>query len=153
MSLKLPPHIRVSLLWLICLLWASAGFAQPILTVKTINPTCDTRVQPTSSARLGNGSITAVATGGTPPYIYDLKLDRGPQSNGYFPGLSSGNYVVEVTDALGNKASLNVFLSNLLPDPFLNMKVLQLLGQSFAPTPTVMTGKSYEQKGTVVLIR
>jgi len=151
---------------LVCLLWVSAGFGQQ-LSITTVNPTCNTRVQPFSGAMLGNGSITAVASGGTPPYTYDLKLTRPAQSNGYFPGLSSGNYLVEVTDALGNKASQNVFLSETLPDPFLSMKVLQLPtsctnadgsieltasggtppylyswdgGQSFAPTPTVMSG-------------
>ncbi len=96
------------------------------VTATTVNPTCATQVQPTSSSMLGNGSLTATATGGTPPYTYALVLTRPSQSSGFFPGLDFGNYEVMVTDATGATASANVFLSYTLPQPLLDINILQI---------------------------
>jgi len=175
MSFKHQPFILSSFIWLVCLLGVSKGYAQqgkpkPLstlsLTVTTINPKCNRQIQPTAYSDLGDGSITAVASGGTPPYQYDLGLVRPAQNNGYFPELDQGNYAVEVTDAAGDRYSVNVFLSYTLPQPMLQLNVLQLPtsctnadgaiqlmpiggtppytyswdgGLTFAPTPTVMT--------------
>ena len=56
-----------------------------------------------------NGSITASATGGTPPYRF---ADDGVtfQSNGNFTGLYNTYYTVAVEDALGQKNSTSVLI-------------------------------------------
>ena len=105
-----------------------AGSTLGALTVTATvnNPTCETRIQPTGTSTLGNGSITATATGGTGPYTYSIILGAPPQPSGFFPDLNAGNYVVQVTDATGAKAQTNVYLGNTLPQPILNVHILQL---------------------------
>ncbi len=62
----------------------------------------------------GNGAITAVATGGTGAYTFNLNPGSGPSnSDGIFTGLDAGIYSVEVTDLNGcpNAASPPVLIS------------------------------------------
>ena len=55
------------------------------------------------------GMVEVIADSGTPPYTY--RLDAGtPQSLNVFSSLSSGDYLVEVMDALNCKFDVNLFL-------------------------------------------
>jgi gliding motility-associated-like protein len=92
----------------------------------TTNPTCATRIQPTATSRLGNGSVNATATGGTPPYTYSISLGGPYQTNGYFPDLDMGNYRVVVTDAAGATAYTDLYLGYTLSQPLLAVNILQL---------------------------
>lgn len=65
-----------------------------------------------------NGSITAVATGGVPPYIYHWPGTQGPALD----NIGSGNYSVTVTDAQGCKTVDSVWLENL-PEPQIEFSV------------------------------
>src|ERR1700742_1197670 len=156
--------------FLICaclLLWFTNAHGQLSATITTTQPTCKVRSQPTQFSHLGNGSITAVASGGTPPYQYTIDPGYTTQNNGYFPNVDAGNYVIIVTDAAGNRwQSPDIFLAYTKPSPYLQLNVLnkpssctnadgaiQLVasggtppytyswdgGQTYAPTPTVMT--------------
>ena len=57
-----------------------------------------------------DGTITAIAAGGTSPYQYSLN-GGGSQPNGSFTGLSAGNYTVVATDAGNNTASVSVVIT------------------------------------------
>ncbi len=64
-----------------------------------------------ASCNQNNGSIIAVATGGTAPYVY--RLNGGPPfNNGNYPFVFGGNHVIDVTDALGATASQNITVTN-----------------------------------------
>ncbi len=110
----------------LCYGGAGASPTGLVISVTVKNPSCNNRIQPTSNSHLGDGSILAIATGGTSPYTYSLKLQTGPQNNGYFPGLGQGNYDVEVVDALGATASQSVYLANSLPQPLMGTNILQV---------------------------
>jgi hypothetical protein len=47
----------------------------------------------------GTGSITAMASGGTAPYLYTITPGGISNATGIFTGLTAGNYTVIVTDA------------------------------------------------------
>jgi gliding motility-associated-like protein len=106
----------------------STGETLNVLTVTATvtNPTCETRIQTTSTSTLGNGSINATATGGIPPYKYTMSPGGPYQTSGYFPDLNQNNYFVQVMDATGATAKTFVYLSNTLPEPILSVQVLQL---------------------------
>ncbi len=73
----------------------------PTLSTTQNNPTCGQ----------SNGTITASATGGTPPYQF--QLNNGPwQNNGNFSGLGAGTYTVTVRDNNNCTASTTVTLTN-----------------------------------------
>lgn len=55
-------------------------------------------IQSPSSCGGADGTITAIANGGTPPYSFSWS--NGP-TTGFNPGLSAGPYIVTVTDASG----------------------------------------------------
>jgi gliding motility-associated-like protein len=92
----------------------------------TTNPSCTTEIQGSASGRLGDGSITATASGGTPPYTYTLTQLTPPQNNGYFPAQDQGHFQVVVEDATGATASTSGVLSYTLPQPSMLTHVLQL---------------------------
>ncbi len=72
----------------------------PTLSVSQTNPTCNQN----------NGTISATASGGMPPYEY--RLDGGSwQSGGTFTGLGAGTYTVSVRDAGFCSASATVTLT------------------------------------------
>jgi len=48
-----------------------------------------------------NGSIIITAYGGTPPYLYSIDNGTTFSTSPYFPGLSPGNYSVQVSDTNG----------------------------------------------------
>ena len=86
----------------------------------------------TSSVTCDNsqGTITAVATGGWGDYEYEL---TGPisvpySSNGTFTDLAAGNYTVNVRDAEGCMASVNVTLAE--PNP---------IDATFTPSTTLLS--------------
>jgi len=55
-----------------------------------------------------------VEAGGQPPYLF--QLSGGPQQEeGFYGGLASGNYTLNIQDALGCDTSLEVSLATLLP--------------------------------------
>lgn len=62
-------------------------------------------VQPVQCANAGNGYVAVSATGGNPPYTFELHQDGNEviatQSNGQFYGLSGSTYYVRVTDSHG----------------------------------------------------
>jgi gliding motility-associated-like protein len=73
----------------------------PTLSTTQSNPSCGQN----------NGSITASASGGTPPYQF--QLNNGPwQSSGNFSGLGAGTYTVTVRDNNNCTASTTVTLTN-----------------------------------------
>ncbi len=66
----------------------------------TINPSSSPTVIANGTGTTcgqNNGSITVSASGGTPPYNYNI--GNGNQSGNQFTGLAAGSYVVTVTDA------------------------------------------------------
>jgi hypothetical protein len=67
----------------------------PVFT--SINAPCGTN----------NGSVTASASGGTPPYVY---LWSNSQTNATATGLSAGTYTVTITDANGCFTTGNVII-------------------------------------------
>lgn len=64
-----------------------------------------TNVTNSTCYQSNNGSITALAVNGTPPYSYTLGTN-GPQSLGTFTGLAAGNYQILVSDSQGCSANL-----------------------------------------------
>ena len=65
----------------------------------------DTRCYTTS-----NGRILVQGQGGTPTYNYTL--NGGPtQNNGFFPGLSAGNYTLEVSDYYGCSITIDTVVA------------------------------------------
>lgn len=108
------------------------------ISANLINASCFNRVQPYPYSGLGDGAISATATGGIPPYTYELVLYRPPQDTGYFPRLSSGNYLIVAKDAAGNTGELQVYLADTLPQPLLGLNVLQ------APTSCTAADGSYQ---------
>lgn len=71
------------------------------ITYSVIGATCE----------YNNGSIIASASGGLPPYSYEL---NGPPAynTGNFPNRLPGNYTLVVTDAAGATASVNITVPN-----------------------------------------
>ncbi len=73
----------------------------PSISTTPINGTCSTNT----------GSITAVGSGGTAPYTYNI--NGGTYfTSGVFNNLTPGNYAVTVKDATGCITGANVILSN-----------------------------------------
>lgn len=70
-------------------------------TVVTTSVTC---------AGANNGTITITATSGTAPY--EFQIDGGPWgSNNAFTGLTGGNHIINIRDAVGCTGTRTVFLS------------------------------------------
>jgi gliding motility-associated-like protein len=85
--------------------------AGPItLTITTTGSTCMSY----------SGSVIAFASGGTPPYKYSLS-GSFIQNNGIFPKLRGGTYTLDVTDALGQTASVPVIVGNTYDPPTLTV--------------------------------
>jgi gliding motility-associated-like protein len=73
------------------------------VTVTTISSTCG----------YANGSIIAAASGGVPPYSYNLiGFSGGDFKTGNFPRLTPGPYKLKVTDATGQSITTDVAISN-----------------------------------------
>lgn len=86
-------------------------------TATTVAPTpsitITTTVVPTNCAGTCDGSATALASGGTPPYIYSWNtIPVTTNTTGTVAGLCSGNYVVTVTDANGCIQNANVTVTS-----------------------------------------
>lgn len=61
-----------------------------------------------------NGSIIAIASGGTSPYTYDIG-DGWKYKTGNFPREAPGTYTLVVTDATGQSTSVPVTIGNTYP--------------------------------------
>jgi hypothetical protein len=73
----------------------------PQLTYASTNATCSNN----------NGTITAIASGGTSPYQYNIN-GGSFQTNNVFTGLAGGNYIVTVKDASGCSNSVVVTITS-----------------------------------------
>jgi gliding motility-associated-like protein len=69
-----------------------------------------------STCNRGDGVITVTASGGTPPYSYDIN-GWGPRPIGYFAGLGAQSYSLTVEDATGAVVSQVVTITNSLDQP------------------------------------
>ncbi len=74
---------------------AIAGLAFCFGTVRAADPVSVTALATASDA------VTAVASGGVPPYSYILNPDGGVSDSGIFRGLRQGSYTVIATDSTG----------------------------------------------------
>jgi gliding motility-associated-like protein len=83
---------------------ANAG-ALTLVVVDTKSPDCG----------LENGVIIVAATGGTPPYRYQLN-GQGFQPNATFADLAPGSYTVTVRDANGLESTTVQVLTDTAPD-------------------------------------
>lgn len=83
----------------LCQTTATASISQP--TALSISIASSANV---SCKGASDGTVTAVASGGTPPYIYSWS-SLPIQTNATASGLSSGTYTVTVTDANGCTAT------------------------------------------------
>ncbi|WP_316636145.1 leucine-rich repeat domain-containing protein [uncultured Flavobacterium sp.] len=70
-----------------------------------------------ASCNSNNGSLTVIATGGTPPYLYAISPVFNYQTSNVFAGLSPGIYTVNTTDTKGciTTNSIVVDASNTSP--------------------------------------
>ena len=98
---------------------SSPNEALTLIASETSNVTCDN----------SEGTISAVASGGWGTYEYELNGDAsvGYSSNGTFTDLSAGNYTVNVRDAEGCIASVDVVL--VAPTP---------IDATFVPSTTLL---------------
>ena len=103
----------------------SSAYSQISISVNLTNPTCFNHLG-VAGGTTGNGVILASASGGSPPYTYTLQSFTAPQNNGYFPGLSQGTYTVVANDALGQKSTQLISLTNTEPQPVLQVDILKL---------------------------
>ncbi len=87
---------------ILLLLLTFVARSQLKLTVTSIN---------TSACGMNNGSVTAVASNGVPPYEYSMAGVAG-FSNGNFTSLKPGEYLVATRDATGTIVSEHVFITN-----------------------------------------
>jgi gliding motility-associated-like protein len=94
----------------------SKGCTTPITTTLSAPPATTISVVTASPNCSGqaNGSATATASGGTPPYTYQFNTTPFPTTNttGIATGLSAGAYIVNVTDGNGCPQSLNFNINN-----------------------------------------
>lgn len=74
-----------------------------------------------ASCALANGSITLTATGGVPPYLYELA--GSVQPSGTFSNLLAGTYPATVIDANGCTDTLAVTVSEI-PGPAVSLESL-----------------------------
>lgn len=77
------------------------------ITEPTVLSVASTSITHVSCKGFSTGSVTVSASGGTPPYSYQLGL--GPfQTSGTFTGLAAGNYTFNAKDANGCTSSVIV---------------------------------------------
>ncbi|HEY4147375.1 MAG TPA: SprB repeat-containing protein, partial [Chitinophagaceae bacterium] len=96
-----------------------------VLTLDVKQPGCAKVIDPTSFSRVGNGSITVLASGGTPPYQYSISPGIF-QNNAFFPALDAGNFSITVRDAAGATAGTEAVLSATLPEPSMAVNILSI---------------------------
>lgn len=94
-----PPDIPGACLTTIYVVVPSTG--GPSISTTQVNGTCNTNT----------GSITAVGSGGTPPYTYNIN-GGAYFASGVFNNLVPGNYAITVKDATGCTTGTNVVLTN-----------------------------------------
>jgi hypothetical protein len=78
-----------------------------VVNITNTNPVYVTANFSGSTCGACNGTVTTVATGGTPPYLYSLGV-LPQQTNGNFSGVCPGVYATTVTDANGCSGIYNV---------------------------------------------
>ncbi len=80
----------------------SNGCTSSVMQTITQNPQVNISISNTQGASSGmnDGSITSLASGGTPTYTYSIAPNMGVQTpQGTFTGLGVGNYTITATDA------------------------------------------------------
>ena len=81
----------------------AAGCTSVANSITITEPTAVVHTTSATNASCGanNGTITAVATGGTTPYTYSIDNGGGYQSSGSFTGLAANTYQIIAMDANG----------------------------------------------------
>lgn len=105
-----------------------ANLAAPVLTATSSPSTCG----------LSDGTITAIATGGTLPLTYS-KDGVVFQSSNIFLGLASGSYTITVKDARGCTTTFNISVGVIgsVVTPTFNPVAPICAGTILAPLPTL----------------
>jgi len=112
-----------------------------------------------ASTGLSDGSITSVASGGTPTYTYTITPNMGAQAPpGTFTGLTSGNYTITATDANNCSTTINSmvgFVTNvtdiekhnikIYPNPVVDVLKLESDIEITKLTVLDITGKTIKQ--------
>lgn len=84
-----------------------ASVNAPILNVNVTNVTCYGG---------SNGIITAIVTGGKPPYLYSIQpIANSQQPSNVFRNLPAGTYTIQVTDALGCVSLMTAIITQPVP--------------------------------------
>jgi gliding motility-associated-like protein len=87
-----------------------------IVTLTTISTITVNPAMSPATCGVSNGSIDAVATGGTPNYTYNwlnpVIIGLGQQTNSVVVGIPAGMYTVVVNDAASCSSTVTILLSN-----------------------------------------
>ncbi len=89
------------------------------VTILNSNGPTFTFTQTNATCGSNTGTVTITASGGTTPYQYSINNGVTYQTNNFFTGLVSGNYVIKVKDANGCINAANVTILSG-PAPILN---------------------------------
>lgn len=87
-----------------------------ITQARSLTPIIVTYTTTGATCNLNNGNVIASASGGTPPYLFDLG-GIFVQNTGNFPMVSGGSYTLTVTDAGGQSTSVPVNVTNTFNSP------------------------------------
>ena len=79
----------------------SSGCTKTETVVIPYQPTVSFSLQPTGCQNGSNGTITALITGGAPPFILNWSSNVGSQTGIYVTGLTADTYSLTVTDSNG----------------------------------------------------
>ena len=86
--------------------------AKMLVTVTSVNPPSVTATATATSCNNPNGSITALGSSGTSPYVYSINGVTYQTSN-VFSALAQGVYTVSIKDAINCTATTTVIVSNV----------------------------------------
>lgn len=96
----------------------------PVATCAGVNIIVNATATGNDPCTSGNGTVTASATGGVPPYTYSLN-GSAFQATAVFTNLITGSYTVMVKDANGCTGSASAVVSNAAAGPlFIQVRTL-----------------------------